>query len=383
MKHRYAILSLILLLSALALPAMAQAEGLGDDTPLTSKVNSSRLNARRHRELRADQGDVQSCGRDQRPMPPLEGRRALVTGASGFIGTNLSERLLEAGADVHAVARTPRRGGDGAQWWAADLSEREGAAALFRLVKPELVFHLASHVSGSRSLDAIVPTLNANLLSTVNVLLAAAEGDAQRVVLAGSLEEPDFFAGPAKPVSAYAASKYAAAAYGRMFHELHGVPVTILRIGMGYGPRQRDRTKLVPHVITSFLRNEAPFIGSGARMADWVYVDDMVDALLLSATREDAVGETIEVGCGVLTSVRDVVELIARLMQPSVRPRYGALPDRPNERLRKADLRRTHELLGWTPGTTLEAGLAATIASYGSLGAKPLSVQAAAGRRSA
>jgi UDP-glucose 4-epimerase len=366
-RSLFATLSLLVMLCALAIPAIARAEGFGDDTPTGLSGKSSRHHARRHRnrELRANERDDQAVS-----IQELEGSAALVTGASGFLGSQLSSRLVEAGADVSAVARSTPRHTDDADWWSADLTEPGAASALFRATKPDLVFHLASHVNGSRGLDAVLPTLSANLVSTINVLLAAAESGTQRVVLAGSLEEPDPSLDPAVPVSPYAASKFAASAYARMFHDLHGVPVAIVRIGMAYGPGQRDRTKLVPHVITSLLRNEAPAIASGARLADWVYVDDVVDAFLLAATRDEAVGETVEVGSGELTAVRDVVELIARLMRTSVRPQFGALPDRPNERRRSADVERAKAVLGWGPRTSLETGLASTIASF-SNGAAP------------
>jgi UDP-glucose 4-epimerase len=292
----------------------------------------------------------------------LAGEQALVTGASGFIGSRLTVRLLEAGANLHAVSRSERRSPD-VRWWTTDVCDTQAALALVRDVRPDLIFHLASHVSGSRGLDAVLPTMHANLVSTVNVLLAAAEVGCKRVVLAGSLEEPDEGSEPV-PVSPYAAAKFAASTYGRMFHNLHGLPVVTLRVFMVYGPGQRDETKLVPHVITSLLRGESPKLSSGTRPVDWVFVDDVVEALVASVTAAAAVGETFDVGSGELTPVRAVVEEIVRLMRPSAEPRFGALPDRPNERVRVADVGRTQAVLGWTPRTPLDRGLATTVEWY-------------------
>jgi UDP-glucose 4-epimerase len=291
----------------------------------------------------------------------LRGQDALVTGASGFIGSRLCERLLEAHTDVHAVSRSEQTSSATVRWWATDVCDTEATLALVRKVKPDVIFHLASHVSGSRGLDAVLPTLHANLVSTVNILLGAAETGCRRIVLAGSLEEPDSENRQPVPVSPYAAAKFAAGAYGRMFHRLHGVPVVMLRIFMVYGPGQRDETKLVPYVITSLLRGESPGLSSGTRPVDWVYVDDVVEALMASTETEEALGETLDVGSGTLTPIRSVVEEIVRLLQPSVEPRFGALPDRPEERIRVADVERTQALLGWAPRTTLHDGLAATV----------------------
>jgi UDP-glucose 4-epimerase len=299
-----------------------------------------------------------------KPLRDLAGRCVLVTGGSGFLGSRLCSQLVESGAEVHGTARSlPQRNAD-VHWSITDVSDVEAVGALFRNVRPDLVFHLASHVTGSRALDAVLPTLNANLLSTIGILLAAAKADVKGVVLAGSLEEPDCSSGEPLPVSPYAAAKFAATAYGRMFHKLHGVPVSTVRIFMVYGPGQRDETKLVPHVIKAFLRGEAPALSSGERPVDWVYVDDVIEALVLAATTGNAIDETIDVGSGVLTPIRGVVERIAQLMRPPVGPRFGALPDRPNERVRGANVRRTQQLLGWTARTSLDEGLAATIAWY-------------------
>jgi UDP-glucose 4-epimerase len=295
--------------------------------------------------------------------PALAGRKALVTGASGFIGSRLCQRLVSERAEVHGVSRSQRTSSV-IQWWSADVCDTESLLALVREVKPDFIFHLASHVSGSRGLDAVLPTFRANLLSSVNVLLAAADVDCGRVVLAGSLEEPGSEEGQPVPVSPYAAAKSAAGTYGRMFQNLYDVPVVTLRIFMVYGPGQRDVTKLVPYVITSLLRGEAPALSSGARPVDWIYVDDVVDALIASATADAVLGETVDVGSGVLTPIRAVVEGIVDLIKPSVEPRFGALPDRPNERIRVADVERTQALLGWVPGTPLEQGLSATVDWY-------------------
>ena len=188
--------------------------------------------------------------------PSLTGRRALVTGAAGFIGSALCQRLVASGTEVYGVSRVFRSTADGIRWWTADLSEVDAAPRILRQVRPDVVFHLASHVSGDRGLGAVVPTLRDNLVTTVNLLTAAAEAGEARVVLAGSMEEPD--RDDPAPSSPYAAAKSAASAYARLFDQLYGLPVVNLRVFMVYGPGQRDDTKLIPYVISSLLRGEAP-----------------------------------------------------------------------------------------------------------------------------
>lgn len=293
------------------------------------------------------------------------GRRVLVTGASGFIGTQLAGALVTAGADVHAVARTAGPAPD-VRWWTADLADPEAAAHLVRAAAPDIVFHLAGHVSGDRSLAAVLPTVRGNLLSTVNLLAAGAgQGTPPRLVLAGSMEEPaGDGAGPAVPGSPYAAAKAAASGYARMFHALYDLPVVVLRVFMVYGPGRQDEAKLVPYVTRSFLAGEPPRLSSGTRAVDWVYVDDVVAAFLRAGVDDRAVGHTVDVGSGELTTIGSVVERVAALVGDGTAPRFGALPDRPLEREPRADLGPARQLLGWAPAIPLDEGLARTVAWF-------------------
>jgi UDP-glucose 4-epimerase len=290
---------------------------------------------------------------------PLAGRRALVTGAAGFIGSTLCRRLVASGMEVHGVSRVARSTRDGIRWWTADLSDAGAAGRILRQVRPDVAFHLASHVSGDRGLGAVASTLRDNLVTTVNLLTAAAEAGGTRVVLAGSMEEsaPD---DPA-PSSPYAAAKAAASAYAQLFDQLYGLPVVNLRVFMVYGPGQWDGTKLVPYVISSLLRGEGPRLSSGTRQVDWVYVDDVVAAFVAAAESPKAPGSTVDVGSGELVSIRALVERIVPLVGGDVRPVFGALPDRPGERPRVADVAPSREVIGWEPSTPLDVGLARTV----------------------
>ncbi|MGH3330890.1 MAG: NAD-dependent epimerase/dehydratase family protein [Nocardioidaceae bacterium] len=293
----------------------------------------------------------------------LAGLSVLVTGASGFIGSVLCAALVRVGADVHATSRTPLVQ-PGVPWHGCDLADLEATRQLFRRVRPQVVLHLASHVAGTRTPDAVLPTFHNNLTSTMNVLLVAREMGCQRVVLTGSCDEPEPSDDWSVPCSPYAAAKHAAGAYGRMFHALYDLPVTTLRVFMVYGPGQRHTTKVVPYVITSFLKGEAPRLSSGTREVDWVYVDDVVDAFACAATAPDLAGATVDVGSGSLVTLREVVEHIHELMRPGATPHFGGLTDRPMEQSRVADVEATVRRMGWRPQVTLLDGLSRTVAWY-------------------
>ena len=165
------------------------------------------------------------------------GQKILVTGASGFIGSHLCRRLYRDGTEIHAISRIQHSSdGNGLYWWQVDLAETAAIRELVRTIKPDIVFHLASHNVGARDLDLVMPTFRSNLMSTVNLFTAISEIGCRRVVLAGSMEEPELGDAQAIPGSPYAAAKWASSAYARMFHALYQLPVVILRIFMVYGP---------------------------------------------------------------------------------------------------------------------------------------------------
>jgi UDP-glucose 4-epimerase len=293
---------------------------------------------------------------------PFFGEKILVTGASGFIGSHLCRRLCKAGIDLHAISRVKRLGHESnLQWWQGDLSDSVTVRDLVQTVKPDVIFHLASHVMGARNLENVMPTFRSNLLSTVNILTVASEVGCRRIVLTNSLEEPDPGDPTSIPSSPYAAAKWASSGYARMFHALYQLPVVILRLFMVYGPAQQDLGKLIPYVTLCLLRGEAPRLSSGQRDVDWIYVDDVVDGIIAAAQASNVEGKTIDIGSGELVSIRNVVEHLVRLTNPTIQPVFGALAERPLEQVRKANVATAHAQIGWKPKTLLREGLENTV----------------------
>jgi nucleoside-diphosphate-sugar epimerase len=285
----------------------------------------------------------------------------LVTGATGFIGGRLCERLVEAGAEVHALSRRDSTDSqhESIRWHKADLTDADAALELVETVAPDTVFHLAAEVFGDPGPDQVRPMLESNLFGTINLLTAVQKQGSRRMVLAGTVVEPR---GEEAPTSPYAAAKAASTAHARMFHALYGTPVVCLRLAMVYGPGQPDSSKLIPHVIDSLLSGDSPQLSSGLWEVDWVYIDDVVDALVLAALTEGVEGETLDVGSGDVASVRTVVEHLSELVDGSARPTFGATADRPLARSVSRDLEPTRALLGWSAETPLSEGLRQTVA---------------------
>jgi nucleoside-diphosphate-sugar epimerase len=179
------------------------------------------------------------------------------------------------------------------------------------------------------------------------------------------MQEPSTDAGKCIPCSPYAAAKWAGAAYARMFHEVFGLPVVVVRPFMVYGPGQ-PAGKVIPYIIRSFMDGEQPKIGPGSQGVDWIYIDDVVRGLLETAHAKGVEGRTLDLGSGTAVPLSVVVAEIAALLPTSPRPVFGSA-SRPLERLKVADTETTWRLLGWRAEVSIREGLRRTVAHWRSV----------------
>lgn len=296
-------------------------------------------------------------------METLDGCKVLVTGAQGFLGRHLIGRLQAGNPIIHAITRGEPAETPDVHWWRGDLRDSSWIRDVVNRIQPDVVFHLASASLGGQNAEFVLPTFENDLLTTVNLLLSLTAAGCRRLILTASLEEPPLDGRPITISSPYAAAKVAGTFYGLMFHQLYGIPVTILRPYMTYGPGQKP-FKVIPYTILSMLQGQPPRLSSGVRPVDWVYVDDVISAFLAAAVRPEAIGKLIDLGSGTLIPVRDAIDTIHSLIPDAPRPLLGALPDRMIENIRCADTSTAIQLLNWKATTTLTDGLSRTITWY-------------------
>ena len=308
-----------------------------------------------------------------------QGKRVVVTGAGGFIGSHLTETLLSLGADTRALVHYRA---DGSRGWldhsqsrneietvGGDIRDRDSVAQAIH--GRDVVFHLAALIAIPYSYHTPVSYVRTNIEGTVNVLQVAREIGVERLVHTSTSEVygtaryvPIDEEHPLQGQSPYSASKIAADKLAEAFHLSFGLPVATIRPFNTYGPRQSARA-VIPTIITQALTEPEVHLGNLEPTRDFNYVGDIVDGFIRIAERPDAVGQVINIGSGKEISIGNltssILDLVGRRDVPVIRDDKRLRPDHSEVERLCADNHKAHETLGWSPSHTLEEGLAQTI----------------------
>jgi dolichol-phosphate mannosyltransferase len=298
-------------------------------------------------------------------------KRALVTGAAGFVGANLARRLLAQGHKVHIICKPE------SNFWRLEdvknelqthdvsLADAEGLQVCLKKIKPNWIFHLAAHgaYSWQNDLERIIST---NVVGTANLLSASTKTGCEAFISAGSSSEYGYKDHAPRederidPNSDYAVAKAAATHFCKLYAQKHSVPTAVLRLYSVYGPYE-DKDRLIPTIVENGLLGKFPPLVDPEIARDFIYIDDTIAAFMALATKEFKPGSVYNVGTGQQTSLREVVTAAQELFDIKQEPHWGSMPNRKwdtsvwvanNDKLKRE--------LAWAPKYSFKEGLAKT-----------------------
>ncbi len=298
---------------------------------------------------------------------------SLVTGGAGFIGSHLVHALVEKGDTVRVLDDLSTGNEENLQGLAVDLTVGDiRDAHLVRDVCDgvDRVFHLAASVSVAASMNEPIHYYDVNLLGSANVLWAAAQAGVKRVILASSAAVYGKTDGVVdeemekQPLSPYADAKLAMEGTARTFSTAYGLPTVALRFFNAYGPRQSPDSPyaaVIPLFIQAMARGEAAKIeGDGKQSRDFVFVGDIVQALLLASESEQAIGGVFNVGGGRSITILELAQTLQRIL-PDAPPPIHVEPRAGDVRYSEANINKIQAALEYRPNTDLNEGLGITV----------------------
>lgn len=305
--------------------------------------------------------------------------RVLITGAAGFIGSHLTQRLIQEGFEVGILKREKSNIWrikallDKIVAYDVDLRDTQEVSKAVSHFRPDVIFHLATYYAVEHEPQELSLMVDTNVLGTVNLLEASKESVVKLFVNTSSCfvykesenklrENADL-----SPLNLYALTKIQVEQACSFYAEKYGLRTITFRLFPPYGPADHER-RLIPYVIKSLLDGERLKLTTGMQRWDFVYVDDIVDAYfkLLSVSDLPQKHELFNIGTGNAVSVREVVSQIKEIVGAELEPDWGAIPHRKNEVwFICADISKTENFLGWQPKIQiLDEGLEFTVKWY-------------------
>jgi nucleoside-diphosphate-sugar epimerase len=300
------------------------------------------------------------------------GEKVFITGATGFIGSNIARRYLGQGAEVYVNVR------ETSDTWRiddilkdlnvvpVDITDYEKLKSSINKIRPDFILHTATY-GGSSDQKISEKIITSNITGTLNVLRSCRGLPVDLLVNTGTSSEYGIKNQPMKeshllePVTEYGASKAAATLYCQAYAVSEKIPVITLRLFSPYGPYEQ-KSRLIPSIILTTLQKINPKISSRRFVRDFIYLEDVLSAYDAALDLAETAGKIFNIGSGRQYSVGETVDMIIRLLGNEVSYDVGAPQAWKNEpAIWQADIERAKSELGWEPKFSLEQGLLATI----------------------
>jgi len=300
--------------------------------------------------------------------------KILITGATGFVGANLAHFFVKEKADVHILLR------HSSNTWRindilnrlnkhyCDLTDRENTKRVVSEIEPNIIIHLAIY-GGYPSQTNYSEMVNINYIGTINLLDACMEKGFDCFINTGSsseygikekaMKESDLL----EPIDIYGATKAAATLYCHALAKKYNLPIFILRLFSPYGYHE-EPTRLIPYLIMSMLKNQEIKISSPYALRDFIFIEDAIEAFLLTIDKKDKVlpGTVLNVGSGSDTKVIEVFKILKEIVDYRMDFTVEGFPrDSDVLRIWRADTEKIQKILGWYPKYNLRVGLIKTV----------------------
>ena len=299
----------------------------------------------------------------------LKDTPVLVTGATGFIGRHLVDALIKEKADISVISRKKVLLNRKINIYVGDLTDPKFISKVVKEVKPKKIFHLAAIVNPSRDISILDEIFKINFFGTVNLLNSLKNVDYDSFILNSTAEVYGNSKMPFKedmllsPLSPYSLSKASAEIFCNILYKNNGYPITILRLFLVYGPGQKSN-RFLPQLLTALLKNKKFSMTKGQQKRDYIFIDDVIEALIKSSLIKQASGETINICSGKQFSIKSIATKIATMLNAKTLIKYN-LPYRKNEQWNYCgDGTKAKKILNWNPRTDIDAGLEKTIRWY-------------------
>jgi len=309
-------------------------------------------------------------------MSKLAGRRVLVTGGSGFIGSHLTRRLVAEGAEVGILTKYNSNIDnirlvdvwDDITVLEADIRNLDSLNQVPQF-RPDIIYHLAAYNHVGDSFLHVSEALDANIKGTANLIESYDEYErfiyiSSSEVYGHQTEVPFAEEMCPRPISPYAVGKYGGELYCRMKMENSSRRIVVVRPFNAFGPYQSPRAVIAEMVLTC-LKGNPVLSTEGKQTRDFNYVGNLVDGFILAGESEEVIGEIFNLGSGTEISIRDLILEIHKLTEERSDLRIGELDYRPTEIWRMVAANdRAKSLIGWTPRVDFKEGLRRTVAWY-------------------
>ena len=312
----------------------------------------------------------------EQKMSFWDGRVVLITGANGFVGSHLVNRLISKKAKVIALSKKEEKTLSGTINEIASVEDFDKLNDIVQKNKVNIIFHLAAQPIVEVGQENPLGTFEVNIRGTWNILEAARKNNIQKIVIASTVHvygdnpkvpfKEEYFPQPSRP---YETSKACADLLAQSYADTYDLPVEIPRFANIYGPGDFNFSRLIPKVIRSILKGKEPEVWDIGSVRDFLYIDDAINAYLILAQKQLVGGKRLRVynfGAGKPIKIYDLVLKIIQLLNKDMKVKTETPPKERFSEIKKqyASIAKAKRELGWYPAVTLEEGLSKTIKWY-------------------